>query len=74
MVEISVLKTKLKELLGKNEVKKGTKTALKYEFFYIHGAYAAHEQEMPPAVVLYLMSGRSILDMPETNGEVSNRD
>lgn len=58
------LQNRLRAVFDANDVKAKTKTALKYEYFFMQGAYAGLQQEMPPALVMLMMSGRSILDRP----------
>jgi hypothetical protein len=61
-LDMNQLKVKLTELLKANDIKPGTKTARKYEYFFLHGAYAATGLEMPPSVIMLMMAGRSILE------------
>ena len=59
----AALQQQLRALFEANNVKSKTKTALKYEYFFLHGAYAALNQQLPPAIVVRMMAGRSILDL-----------
>ena len=52
----------LRELFEANGVKPKSKTALKYEFFLVQGLFTAVNQKIPPALVMMMLAGRSILD------------
>ena len=49
-------------LFEANGVKPKSKTALKYEFFFVQGLFTAVNQKIPPALVMMMLAGRSILD------------
>jgi hypothetical protein len=59
----AALQQRLREIFEANGVKPKTKTALKYEYFFVMGAHAAAGVEPTGAVTMYLLAGRSILDM-----------
>jgi hypothetical protein len=61
-INMNKMKEALIELLKVNDIKLGTKTARKYEYFFLHGAYTAAGLEMPPSIVMLMMAGRSILE------------
>jgi hypothetical protein len=51
----------LREIFAANEINPKTKSALKYEYFFVQGAYAALGQQIPPALLMLMMAGRSIM-------------